>query len=227
MWQVYDWFLEPNSGYYFMQNSCEPVHIQLNMLDYNVIVINRTYKALPNLTVTADVYSLESKTVFHQSAPVSMPDSGVRELFSLSKVLADSKAVNFVMLNLKDAAGKSISRNVYWLAADNNYTALNHMPRTTVVTSVLKREQVKSEIKWTVKFTNPTKQLAFFVNPQLINDNEEVLPAFWTANYFSLAPGESLSVQVSAPADHLRGKNQQIQLRGWNVDETRISLQKN
>ena len=29
VWQVYDWFLMPNAGYYFMQNACEPVHIQL------------------------------------------------------------------------------------------------------------------------------------------------------------------------------------------------------
>ena len=26
VWQVYDWYLQPNAGYYAMQNACEPVH---------------------------------------------------------------------------------------------------------------------------------------------------------------------------------------------------------
>ena len=33
VWQVYDWYLEPNSGYYFMKRACEAVHIQLNLDD--------------------------------------------------------------------------------------------------------------------------------------------------------------------------------------------------
>ncbi|MBS1528379.1 MAG: beta galactosidase jelly roll domain-containing protein, partial [Bacteroidetes bacterium] len=27
VWQIYDWYLEPNAGYYAMQNACQPVHI--------------------------------------------------------------------------------------------------------------------------------------------------------------------------------------------------------
>ena len=46
VWQVYDWFLQPNAGYYFMQNACEPVHIQLNPANQKVHVINRTYNSL-------------------------------------------------------------------------------------------------------------------------------------------------------------------------------------
>ncbi|HEY8970759.1 MAG TPA: glycoside hydrolase family 2 TIM barrel-domain containing protein, partial [Puia sp.] len=43
-WQVYDWYLEPNAGYYFMQRACEPVHIQLNRDDSSVALVNRTYQ---------------------------------------------------------------------------------------------------------------------------------------------------------------------------------------
>ena len=227
MWQVYDWFLEPNSGYYFMKNSCEPVHVQLNALNNQVTVINRTYREVSKLTVEADVFSLESKSLSHQTATVNLALSEVKELFSLSTVLTGNKGVNFVVLNLKDAMGKVISHNVYWLAGDNNYTALNQMHHTTLETAVLKKEQVKSETKWTLKFTNKSKQLAFFVNPRLMSGDEEVLPAFWSSNYFSLAPGESLSVGVSAPSDHLGGIDLQIQVKGWNVDLTKISLRKN
>ena len=44
VWQVYDWFLQTNAGYYFMQNACEPLHIQLNLVNNKVTVVNRRYK---------------------------------------------------------------------------------------------------------------------------------------------------------------------------------------
>jgi hypothetical protein len=224
IWQIYDWYLEPNAGYYFMQNSCEPVHIQLNPLDYNVTVLNRTYQGVPNLTVEADVYGIDSKPLFRQTAKVSLSVSDVKESFSLTKVLTDSKGVNFVVLNLKNAGGKIISHNVYWLSANNDYTALNSMPRTKVETTVLKREILKTETKWTLKFTNKTKQLAFFINPQLLGEGEEIMPCFWSSNYFSLAAGESTTVSVSVSTVTIKGKSLEIKVKGWNLDNVLIPL---
>ena len=224
VWQVYDWYLQPNAGYYFMQNSCEPLHVQLNAIDKRVTVINRTSRSHPNLTVEASVYGLDSKLLSRQSAKLTLSASDVKESFSLSEVLDNSKGVNFVVLNLKDAGGKVISHNAYWLAADNDYTALQSMPRTEIETVILKREQVNSETRWSVKFTNNSKTVAFFVNPRLMQDSEEVLPSFWSANYFSLAPGESVAVKVSASTAQLRGNILQLQVKGWNVDEKFVSL---
>jgi hypothetical protein len=52
------------------------------------------------------------------------------------------------------------------------------------------------------------------------------LPAFWSANYFSLAPGESVSATVSASTAQLKGKDQQLLVKGWNVTETIVKLDK-
>ncbi len=224
IWQVYDWYLEPNAGYYFMQNACEPVHVQLNMLDYNVTVINRTYHPGSNLTVQAEVFGLDSKSLFHKTANVNLAESDVQEPFSLKEILTDAKGVNFVVLNLKDANGKSVSHNVYWLAADNNYSALNDMLHTNLEATVLNKQTSKTEKSWTLKFTNNTNKLAFFVRPQLLNDEENVLPCFWSANYFSLAPKESITVTLTAPTAQLGGENHEIKITGWNLDEQRISL---
>jgi hypothetical protein len=67
--------------------------------------------------------------------------------------------------------------------------------------------------------------LAFFVNPQLISDGEEVLPAFWSANYISLAPGESITLTVSAPNSKLSGGNKEILIEGWNIEKQILRLQ--
>lgn len=224
IWQVYDWYLEPNAGYYFMQNACEPVHVQLNMLDYNVTVINRTYHPVSKLTVQAEVFGMDSKSLFHKNSIVNLAESDVQEPFSLKDVLTDAKGVSFVVLNLKDAGGKVVSHNVYWLANDNNYSALNKMPRTNLETTLLNQQTGKTEKTWTLKFTNNTGKLAFFVRPQLLNDGEDVLPGFWSANYFSLAPKETITVTLSAPTARLKSENQEIKLTGWNMDEQRILL---
>jgi beta-galactosidase/beta-glucuronidase len=224
IWQIYDWYLEPNAGYYFEQNACEPVHVQLNSLDYNVTVINRTYHANSNLTVQADVFGVDSKLIYHQEEKVSLSTTDVKEPFSLSKVLADAKGVNFVVLNLKDANGKVVSHNTYWLAADNNYKELSNMPKTQVQATVLKSEQLKSDTKWTVKLTNNSKLLAFFIHPQLTNVGEEILPSFWSANYFSLAAGESITLTVSAPTSKLKSTKLEILTEGWNIEKQSVRL---
>jgi len=224
IWQIYDWYLEPNAGYYFEQNACEPLHVQLNPLDFKVTVLNRTYHSYSNLTVQADVYGIDSKLLFHQEEKISLSTTDVKEPFSLSKVLSDAKGVNFVVLNLKNTNGKIISHNVYWLAMDNNYKALSSMPQTKVQATVLKSEKLKLETKWTVKLTNSSKLMAFFIHPQLISDGEEVLPSYWSANYFSLAPGESITVTVSA-SNGLISKNKEILVEGWNIDKQIIKLQ--
>jgi hypothetical protein len=224
IWQIYDWYLEPNAGYYFEQNACEPVHVQLNVLDNTVTVLNRTYHPYPNLTVQADVYDLDSKLLFHQEEKVSLSATDVKDLFTLSKVLDDKRGVNFVVLNLKDNSGKLVSHNVYWLSADNDYKALNTMPRTQVQATVLKSERGDSEAIWTLKLTNNSGKLAFFIRPQLISDGKEVAPCFWSASYFSLAPGETITVSASVPAGRLKDKNREIWIEGWNIGRQVISL---
>ena len=98
------------------------------------------------------------------------------------------------------------------------------MPKTHVQTTVLKSEQLKTETKWTVKLTNSSKLLAFFIHPQLMNDGEEILPSFWSANYFSLAPGESITLTVSVPTNKLKNTNLEILTEGWNVEKQSVRL---
>ena len=224
VWQVIDWYNEPNAGYYFMQNALETVHVQLNALDYNVTVLNRTYQLVSKLTVTADVFDLNSKLLSHEAKEVSLAATDVQELFSVSKVLTDNRDVNFVVLNLKDAKGKVVSHNTYWLASDNNYKSLSELPKTKVQSTILKSEKGKNETTWTVKFANPSKQLAFFVHPQLLVEGTEVLPSYWSANYFSLAPGETLTTTIAVSTSQLNGNNPELLVEGWNVDRVKIPV---
>ncbi len=219
VWQVYDWFLMPNAGYYFMQNACEPVHIQLNPVDKKVTVLNRTYKPVSNLIAIADVYNLESKSIFHESSDVNLGPTDVKESISLDKVLEGSKGVTFIVLRIKDRSGKVISHNTYWIASDGDYKPLNKMEITSVNASILKTENSKVNDKWTVRITNSSDKIAFFIRPQVMAGGKEVLPSFWSESYFTLAPYESITINVTCPLASLGNSVRSLKVTGWNVEE--------
>ena len=101
---------------------------------------------------------------------------------------------------------------------------MNLMEKTSVEAKVLSSEKSKSEKRWTIQVTNSSDKIAFFIRPQLLLDGEEVLPTFWSACYFTLAPSETASVSVSCPVIKLIGKNPEIKISGWNVGEKELVL---
>ncbi len=227
MWQVYDWYLEPNAGYYFMQRACEPVHIQLNLDDSMIAVVNRTYQPHPNLTVNADVLDINGKLLYHQTGKISLDTSDVKEMLPLSSVLSKAQGIVFIVLHLADANGKAISQNVYWLQSNHDYTSLSQMKPANVQVKLTGTVKENTNYKYTLQFTNTSEQLAFFINPQLVLDDEEIMPCFWAHNYFSLAAHESIIVTVSCPLAKLNGMQPRLVTQGWNVAKQQMMLKGN
>jgi hypothetical protein len=224
VWQVYDWFLMPNAGYYFMQNACESVHIQLNPTNLKVMAINRTNHIVTGLIAHIDIFGMDSKSIYHEEKNVILSNTEVKETADLTSALSGAKGVNFVVLNLKNNIGRIISHNVYWLSNDGDYKPLQELQKTTLDMKVLTSEKSKSESSWTIQISNKTKSLAFFIRQQLMLGDEEILPSYWTSNYFTLAPSETLRVTVSCPAVKSDGKNPEIKISGLNVSEQVLSL---
>ena len=224
VWQVYDWFLMPNAGYYFMQNACESVHIQLNQSNKKVTVVNRTYNQVSNLVSQVSLYDINTKLLYHEELPVALDKTDVKETSDISKILSETKGLVFVVLNLKNSGGKILSHNVYWLDSDNNYKPVNDLPLTNVEVNNITGKKSGTDRSWIFIVTNRSDKLAFFIRPQLMAGDDEVLPSFWSGNYFSLAPSESNTVSVSVPEDALDGRNPELKISGWNVGEQTLML---
>lgn len=228
VWQIYDWYLEPNAGYYALQNACEPLHIQFNQDDSTAAVINRMHHATGNLTAEVNIYNIDSKLIKNSHAEhIELATTGAKEVIQLKDVLKEIKQTCFVVMNLKDVSGKIISHNVYWLSPGNDFNSLNTIKGTQVQVKVLKTEKEKSESRWTLQISNNTDKLAFFVRPQLMKNGEEIMPSYWTGNYFTLAPKESITVSVSAPVAKLGSEEPTVLIEGWNVEKQVISLATN
>lgn len=223
VWQVYDWFLQPNAGYYFMQNACEPVHIQLNLSNLKVTVLNRTYKPADNLTATVEIFDTDSKTLLREEASFSLGPSEVKETIELEPFMESRKGISFVFLRLTDDAGNVLSRNVYWMSEDNDFRLLEQLPETKLNTSLVSKKKGTEETEWKLELKNNSGRIAFFIRPRLIAEDEEVLPAFWSGSYFTLAPWESTNVSVSCPNEVIRQKSPGIRVEGWNIEETSLT----
>jgi hypothetical protein len=200
------------------------VHIQLNLDDSVVAVINRTYKNQNNLSEEIKVFDLNSKLLFSENKTINLSATDVKESVSLSNILSNEKGISFVVLNLKNSSGKTISQNTYWFSPEHNFTSLKEMPAAKLNVKILKTEKGKNETKWTLQFTNSTKQIAFFINPQIINRGKEILPSFWSDNYFSLSPNESTTVNVSIPNALIKEGKPELALSAWNVEKEKIEL---
>jgi hypothetical protein len=226
VWQVYDWYLQPNAGYYFMQNAVEPLHIQMNLISNEVMAINRTYKSVNDLVAVTDVYDINTKLLFHEEKNINLRETDVQITSNLSQVLASADGVSFVVLRLKDKSGRIVSSNIYWLSEDEDYKSMSDMPETTVDIKVLGSGKSKSEYSWTIELSNPGSKLAFFIRPQLMSDGEEVLPSYWTGNYVSLLPSETTILTVSCPLEKLASGKITLKVSGWNVEAKSITLSK-
>lgn len=217
IWQIYDWYLEPNAGYYFMQNACEPLHAEFNWSDSTIAVINRTHDPKLNLKVETSIFNEQSQTIFNQSQPASLPDIGALEVQPITSVLKSNPGISFVLINLKDSQGNLVSHNAYWIAQDTNYKALEKLKPAKLETQIVSIRIFKGNYILNIQVTNKSDYIAFFVRPQLWNQGDEVMPCFWSSSYFTLAPHESISLRVRAGIDVLGGTLPSLKISAFNV----------
>jgi hypothetical protein len=132
----------------------------------------------------------------------------------------------FVVLKLKDAEGLAISQNTYWLAPNDDFTHLKDLKGTQLDMEIMEQSSNSTEQSWKIKVTNHSNQLAFFIRGQFMADGEELQPSFWSRNYFSLAPGDSIDITLNIPDYLADPEKSYIQMSGWNIMKTSFSLNK-
>ena len=224
IWQIYDWYLEPNAGYYFMQRACEPVHIQLNLDDSSVAIINRTYIKQRGLQYQVEIIDMNGTSLFSKGGSAGLDTTGTKQVLNLSDALRKIKGISFVLLQLKDKGGKLVSHNTYWMSPGHHFTDLVNMPKADVNCKVIHAEKKNDYASWTIRFENNSSRLAFFLNPQVIKNGEEVLPSYWTDNYFSIPAKQTLTVTVSCPLKEIGSSATALRMEGWNIETKNIEL---
>src|SRR4051812_563107 len=239
-WHLYDYYLQGAGGYYGARKANEPVHVQYSYDDRGVVVVNNLYHPIAGVRVNADLYNNDLKKISSQKKQLTLPADGSERVLEIPQTTAP---VSFLKLQLQDAAGKILSSNFYWLAADQptfdwdkttyvhtpaskfaTLTALNQLPEVEV-NSTVSTSQANGRQLLHVTVTNPGKALAFQVALRAYGkkDGSDILPVLWDDNYISLLPGESRTVTASIAPEDLHGDEAGVEVSGWNVKTSTVS----
>ncbi len=189
MWQILSSDYDTQASFYGVKKACEPVHVQLDLSDYSVAVVNTTTAAQPGVTITANVYSLDNKSLLHQEEKKDAAANAMTPSFKLDLAPLMGTGVVLVKLELRSATGQLLSDNLYWLGATGeSYRQLNHLPNATIAATAA----MASSGKVRVQLLNKGVAVALQNKLTLVNaDGSRILPAYYSDNYVSLLPGET------------------------------------
>jgi hypothetical protein len=218
MWQILSSDYDTQASYYGVKKACEPLHVQLNLANFGVDVVNTRIQPRTGLMVSAKVYSLANKLLFEATDRKDIAaDSTTSSVhLDLSPYLANGMVL--VSLELRDAQSKLLSQNLYWLGAKPSaYRELNTLAPTRLK-SAASVTATTDTTKIIVQLTNPTN-VASLANKLTLLDSvskTRILPAYYSDNYISLLPNETRTIEIEDPDSAAHGPAE-ITLRGWNA----------
>jgi hypothetical protein len=220
VWQLYTSDFEPNASFFGAKKASEPIHVQWNLNDDSISVVNKTYEAIANASLSVVVYDLDSRVLKTVTKDINI---GTSTVISPGKVEWSDFATNpvqFVKLQLKDQAGKLLSENFYWHsdpAKPEQLRGLEKLPQVTLSGKVDFTKDRDSTVV-TVQLSNPSKSVALMTHLVLRNlaDNSRILPSYASDNYVTLMPGEMKTITISCSTKDT-AKSMGVTLDGWNI----------
>jgi hypothetical protein len=225
-WQILNADYDTQSSFYAVKKACEPLHIQLDLSNYNVAVVNTTNDPQPALLLSASVYSLDNKLLLHKEEKKDAAADALADGFRLELApLLSSEKIVLVKLELRNSSGEVVSGNFYWLGADNSsYRRLNRLPPASV-SATAKATRAGENIHVRVELRNTGSAASLANKLTLLNaaDGSRILPAYYTDNYVSLLPGESREIEIEYPAKSATSPAQ-LGLRGWNLTKQVVAI---
>ncbi|WP_404425546.1 glycosyl hydrolase 2 galactose-binding domain-containing protein [Nibricoccus sp. IMCC34717] len=221
-WQIADWYLQTNAGYYAVRKAAGPVHVQFNADDRTLTVVNRTASDEAGLRLFSEATDLDGATLWQQANDVVLaPDSPQ----VVGAPVPPLKGVALLSLRLIDRAGRVRADNSYWLNADENYTALAALSDARVSAIYYVKSAGKAQVA-TVTVTNTGRQPAVLLRLRLIDPATgiEQLPVYWSDNYKTLVRGESAVLTAELPATGDAGASGLVlEVSGLNVKPFRVA----
>jgi len=113
-WNIFSSDYDTQAFYYAVQKSSEPVHVQMNLPDHKIVVVNNTREPLRGLKVRVRMTDLQGKVIADRSVQLDAAGEGVSDAMTIAPETLSSNPVTLVSLEAMNAKGTSLSRNFYW-----------------------------------------------------------------------------------------------------------------
>ena len=212
IWQTYTYDYETPGSYFGAKKACEPIHIQMNLPENDVMIINTTLNDYKSVTAGLRFIDLQGKELFKKNIKLDAKANSATKCFVPEKG-NNLPQLYLARLELKDAKGKVLSINDYWMTNGDkkSYEAINTLPSTTVIIKT-----ISSKGKTWVEVSNPSKTLAVAVKLNVVDKNskEILLPAYFSDGYINLLGGEKRLVELDIPKSIA---NYNIVAEGYNT----------
>ena len=222
--QFYDWFLDQNAGYYAYKHAAAPVHVQLNLLDSALYIVNATPKEKKGLKVEATLTDETGKEIWKKTVEMTTPPNSIAKVWDKDLPKTGAKVLFLRTRITYTSTGVLLDENTYWLPGNNDPGALTGLKEAKLVAQVTK----SAKGKFTVDIANSGDVAAFFVRMKVmrVSDGAIVTPVFFDDNYIVVLPGEkkSLIVDTTSLSDADKSTPLMMEFKGINLPSYTIRL---
>ena len=250
-WALVDWYGTPKPGYYFVKQASNPVHIAFDFEKYlwsvgenfsaDVYVLNDQFEPVESANFSVMLMETNGTIWFEHQGSDRADANSSRKIYQIQKQIPSSYKGKtlFLIARLFDHDQTLISENIYPIAISENesfdenseqvyfniFKDMNSLPQVSLQGEVIKPEIRLTENRGeaTLKLTNPSDSLAFFIRIRLDNEDEK-LTAFYSNNYFSLLPGETKEINCSIILKTKIDRQINFQISGWNCSLQKIPI---
>ncbi|KAE8395060.1 glycoside hydrolase superfamily [Aspergillus alliaceus] len=233
-WQLFDYYLRPIGSYFGTKVGARLEHVAYDYEARTVHIINHSLDKSGTRIVTVELIDSHGKPIASQNITTDTTPTASKELTTIPEVKT-MKDVGFLKLTLQDPERKTVlSRNVYWLSPtvetfdwDNStfvntpvreyapLTGLTDIRTVSVSTSMKTYASQHGSTLAEVTIENTSGVPAFFLHLMVTDaEGQELTPVYWSDNYVTLFPKESLSLTVE-----FEGNNWVAVISGANVEK--------
>jgi exo-1,4-beta-D-glucosaminidase len=232
-WNQFDYYLHPGGSYFGTKVGARIEHVAYHYNQREVYLINHSLDQSGARTVDIELMSLDGKTIAKKTVSANTVPNTSKSIAAVPG-MEKLQGAAFLRLILQ-GDGQVLSRNVYWVSdkldelnwdhsswfstpvsSFANFKALNNLDTASVSASA-----TASGSTLTVTLENTASVPAFFIRLNLVaSDGEDVVPVFWSDNYVTLWPHESLELVVGYPEG---AGDVSVEMSGGNVESTTIT----
>jgi beta-galactosidase/beta-glucuronidase len=223
-WQIYSSDYDTHAAYYGTKKANEPLHVQMNLPDYQLAVINTQLRQVPQLRLHSRVLTLDNRVLEERTDQLSAAANAVTNAQPLNLLPhLEAHGVVLVKLELMDASGRVLSENFYWEGKDDGaLRKLNELPESSIKI-LASSQRLGEEVSVRVLLENATSSPVLANKLTLLDaKGARILPAYYSDNYVSMLPGERREIEIRYPASEY-ASNAKVALRGWNTKQTNVT----
>ena len=161
---------------------------------------------------------MDGSIAWEQQATLNSNEDTTERCFKL-EFPAEVSSAHFVKLWLYD--GENIVSDNFYIRGteEGNYQAIRQMPKVSLEKQVEIAKSDNDEWSGSITIKNPSDTPALMVRINVIGaeDGDQILPMFYSDNYFSLLPGEEKVVSLNWKDVDTRGNKAEVVVTGYNV----------